>query len=139
MKEEYSEYSMLRSGLPSDKLMISSIIETTERHIRAMCRVMQVYEWHACDSINNPERNYEDLTSVFSAFYDYIDGKMDVLSELCRDLETDLDWVSIDKLRGSGDFRRKPLPREAFQSQEAYAMYCAACAFAPGDLSQERN
>lgn len=131
MKEEFSEYSMLRSGLPRDKQMVSSIIDTTGRHIRAMCRAMQIYEQHACDSIRNVEKDYEDLTGVFSAFYDYVDGKMDVLSALSDELEDGLHWVSIEKLKASEDFRRKPLRPEIFVSREAYEAYCQRHGFAP--------
>lgn len=137
MKEEHSEYSMLRSGLPRDQLMVSSIIETTERNVRAMCRVMQVYEHHACDSINNAEQDYKDLIDVFSAFYEYVDGQMDVLSELSGELDRGLGRVSINALRASEDFRRKPIPQEAFVSRQAYELYCADQGFAPAHAMQE--
>lgn len=102
-----------------------------------MCRVMQVYEIHACDSINNLEKDYEDLTGVFSAFYDYVDGKMDVLSELSRELGVGLRWVSIEKLRESEDFRPRPLPPKAFVSKEAYERYCAEHGFEQDNVRWE--
>lgn len=131
MKNEHSEYSMLRSGAEPEKLLISSILDTTERNIRAMCRAMQVYEIHACDRMDNLANDYQDVTAVFAAFYDYVDGKMDILSELSRELESGLRWVSLEKLRASEDFRQKPLDREVFVSEEAYFSYCANNGFTP--------
>jgi hypothetical protein len=137
MKEEHSEDSMLR-GMSRDQLMISSIIDTTEKHVRAMCRAMQVYELNACDRIDNVEQDYQDLTAVFSAFYDYVDKKMDDLSELSRELEHGLAWVSIEKLRASEDFRRKPLPPHAFVSRAVYLEYCSKNGFEPVSLADSQ-
>lgn len=123
MKSEYSKHSMLRGGLPSEEVPIDCIISTTERHIRAMCRVMQIYEQNACDTLHNLKADYLDLTAVFAAFYDYIDCKMDVLKELSDALETGIKEVSIAKLRASDDFRLKPLPREAFTSDENFLVH----------------
>jgi hypothetical protein len=138
MKEEYSKHSLLRSGMPSDDRLIASIINTTEKHIRAMCRVMQVYELKACDRIDNLEADHSDLVDVFAAFYDYVDRKMDVLSELSEELEDGLSWVSLNRLKASEDFQRQPLPPQAFVSRDAYVEYCDRHGYEPVSASRQK-
>ncbi|SIQ78133.1 hypothetical protein SAMN05880590_107151 [Rhizobium sp. RU35A] len=139
MKEKHSEHSMLRTGLPQSEMTVSSIIRDTERHVRAMCRVMQVYEDNACHSIRNMEQDYQDLTSIFSAFYEYVDGKMDALSQLSDELEFDLSRISLSKLKTSEDFRRKPLSPEAFRSQQDYEAYLATFALTRDEHSRRER
>ena len=105
MLHKINEHSILRTLLAQEEQMLTSILCETERNVRAMCRVMQVYDQYGMDRPLR-EDTLEELQAVFSAFYTYVDGQMDTISDLARTLEGDFKWVSLEALRASDDFRR---------------------------------
>jgi hypothetical protein len=139
MQEEYSQHSKLRSLTAMDDCHLSVVISSVERRVRAMCRVMQVYELNACDSINNLEKDYDDLVTIFSAFYEFVDFQMDKFSDLSESLDQGIRNVSVNKLRASDDFRLKRLPRSVFTSQHAYERYCEGHGFDPDELAESES
>jgi hypothetical protein len=122
MNQQFNENSMLRQALSYEDREISSILFETERNIRAMCRLMQVYDEHGCDGIDS--YSYDELHAVFGTFYAYVDRQMEAIAALAYRLEGDFSWVSLNKLRECGDFQKRPVPREAFVSREAYEHWC---------------
>lgn len=92
--------SMLRTNLSHEERMLTSILSETEKNIRAMCRVMQVYDECGMD---RPLRTdtLDELQAVFSSFYKFVEGQMDVIGALARTLEDEFSWVSLEALRAS--------------------------------------
>ncbi|TAA61622.1 hypothetical protein [Shinella sp. JR1-6] len=105
MLHKINEHSMLRTLLTNEERMLASILCETEQNVRAMCRVMQVYDQYGMDRPLR-EDTLDELQAVFSAFYTYVDTQMDAISDLARTLEDDFEWVSLEALRASDDFRR---------------------------------
>lgn len=106
MLHKINEHSMLRTLHSREEQMLTSILCETERNVRAMCRVMQVYDEYGMDRPLR-EDTLEELQAVFSAFYTFVDGQMDAIGDLARTLEDDFVWVSLEALRSSDDFRRE--------------------------------
>lgn len=106
MKHKINEQSMLRSNLSREEQMVAGILFDTEANVRAMCRVMQVYDHYGMD---RPLRKdtLEELQAIFRSFYEFVDSQMDSIGQLARTLEQDFKWVSLETLRESDDFRRE--------------------------------
>lgn len=126
MQEKYSAHSMLKSNLDADERQVFAIINDTGRHLRAMCRAMQVYSEHTGIWLKNSENDMAEMKAVFEMFYEFVDHQVDGLSELAETIETEFVWFSIEDLRNNEDFRRKkPILRsEEFVSREAYEECC---------------
>jgi hypothetical protein len=107
--------SLLRTGYDFDDQLLEGILHSVEKNIRNMCYAMQMVGDYGFE----PDE-FDKLSSMFRTFYEYVDSQMDTLTRLRKPLERDFTWISLNKLRESEDFRRKPLPREAFVSEEAY-------------------
>lgn len=109
--------SLLITGYDFEDQLLEGILHRVEKNIRNMCYAMQMVDHHGFD----PDE-FEKLSSMFATFYEYVDSQMDTLTRL-REPLNEFTWLSLNKLRESEDFRRKPLPREAFVSEEAYQKY----------------
>jgi len=115
MSCEVGNESLLQDKTPFEDQHIDGILYYVEMNIRNFCYAMSL-EQHELTERNN----IEALSTMFSAFYSYVDDQMLQLTRLRRNLEKGLTAVSINKLRASDEFKIKPAPRYAFTSEEAY-------------------
>lgn len=117
---ESERASLLNVGFDFDDQLLEMILYRVETNIRNICYAMQMVDHHGFE----PDE-FEKLSSMFGTFYEFVDGQMDTITRLRGELDRDFSWLSLNKLRQSDDFRRKPLPREAFVSDERYREHLA--------------
>ncbi len=106
MKDKFSKRSLLRQTLTNEEKPIVAIMDDAVTNLRAMCRLMQVFNETSGVFLKDAERDLADVQAALSAFYEFVDYQMDQLSELVDAIEevapTNLSVADLRDESGAG-------------------------------------
>lgn len=97
-----------KDQLPLEDRPISLILEDIERNIAVMARAAKGYSEREIDRSDRAEE-YEELRTLFEAFYQFVSCQMGTLAMLREGMETDIRLVTISELRACSELKRPTL------------------------------